>query len=136
MVDLQRPIAHSGMLFAAWRKTIGEIAICALFRTGFQIKILLLDSRREFYSLGFESIEMEPVPSIHVLLEPAFPFEFRDEADGLVGGTRAELRDDIDQRAFDIFRHPLGVAADINVAAFGEPGPHFAANLAHAVLHI
>jgi hypothetical protein len=41
--------------------------------------------------------------SIDVLLEPAFLLEFSDEQNRLVGGARAELCDDIDQRAFDRF---------------------------------
>jgi hypothetical protein len=55
MVDLQRPIAYSGMLFAAKCKTIGEIAICWLFSVGLQTKIPSSDSRREFYSFNIEA---------------------------------------------------------------------------------
>src|ERR1700676_651670 len=61
--------------------------------------------------------------SIDVLLEPALLLEFPDKQHGLVGGPRAELRDDVDQRTFDVLRHPFGVAADIDIGAFGEPAP-------------
>src|ERR1700739_513745 len=44
--------------------------------------------------------------------------------------------DDVDQAAFNILAHPFGIAADINIGALGEPGPYFAADLAHAILHI
>src|SRR6185436_16181370 len=74
--------------------------------------------------------------SIHVELEPAPLLEFPDEDDRLVGRARAELGDDVDKRPLDVLGHPLGVAADVDVGAFGEPGPHLAADLAHAVLHI
>jgi len=47
----------------------------------------------------------------------------RDKQHGLVGRARTELGDDIDQRTFDVLGHSLGVAADIDVRALGEPGP-------------
>ena len=47
---------------------------------------------------------------VHVLLESALFLEVADKGDGLVGRTRAELRDDIDQRPFDVFRHAFGIA--------------------------
>src|ERR1700726_19440 len=63
------------------------------------------------------------VSSVDVLLEPALFLEFRDEGNGLIGRTRAELRDDIDQRPLDILRHALGVAADVEIGSLREPRP-------------
>ena len=58
---------------------------------------------------------------VDVLLIPALLLQLRDERDRLIGGARAVLRHDVDQRALDILRHPLGVAADIDMRAVGEP---------------
>jgi hypothetical protein len=55
MVDLQRPIAASGILFVAGRKTTGKIAIRSLFGVKFRTKILSEDSWREFYSFKFNA---------------------------------------------------------------------------------
>src|SRR5262249_25488035 len=74
--------------------------------------------------------------SVDVLLEPALLLELPDKADRLVSGTRAELGNNIDQRAPDVFRHAFGVAADIDMCAVRKPCPQFAADLAHAILHI
>src|SRR5438105_12890412 len=61
-------------------------------------------SARNSHENFIRSCLTEPKPSlVNVLLEPAVPLEFSDKADGLIGRTRAELRDDIDQRTFDIF---------------------------------
>src|SRR5882672_10521128 len=73
---------------------------------------------------------------IDVLLEPALLLEFRDKQHGLVGGPGTALGDDIDQRALAILCHPLGVAADVDVGALRQPRPDFAADFAHAVLHV
>src|SRR5436309_2396390 len=46
------------------------------------------------------------------------------------GGGRlhaAFLGDDVGEAAIDIARHPLGVAADVEMRAILEPGPEFAA---------
>ena len=124
MVDLQRHIGPSGILFAPGGKTTLQIAISTLRQTSVTVKKFSgLDSRENFIRSHLKRIEAELVPSVHVLLEPAFLLEFPDKADGLIGGARAELRDDIDQRTLDILRHPLGIAADIDVGATGEPGP-------------
>jgi hypothetical protein len=124
MVDLQRPIGHSGILFAPRGKTTLQIAISTLRQTSVTVKKFFgLDSLENFIRSHLKRIGPEPVPSVHILLEPAFLLEFPDKADGLISGTRAELRDDVDQRTLDILRHPLGVAADIDVGATGEPGP-------------
>src|SRR6202021_4313199 len=84
------------------------------------------DSDENFIRSGFPKLQR----SINVLLEPTFLFEFPDEADGLIGAACTELRHDIDQRAFDILCHPFGVAADVDIGAFGQPGPQLAAALA------
>src|ERR1043166_10053281 len=73
--------------------------------------------------------------SVDVLLVAALLLELRHERDRLLDGARAMLRHDVDQRALDILRHALGIAADIDMRAVGEPGPEVAADLAHAVLH-
>src|SRR3981081_3907171 len=134
MVDLQRLIAINGIPFAAGCKATLEIAILTLCQTPIAVENSLRWFRARILFVQYSKL-MGTV-SVDVLLEPILFLEFRDKADGLVGRTCTELRDDIDQRAFDIFRHPLGVAADINVRAFGQPRPQFAADLAHAVLHI
>jgi hypothetical protein len=124
MVDLQRPIEASGILFAPGRKTTMEIAISTLRQASVTVETFYApDSGENFIRWHLKRIGLEPVPSVYVLLEPAFLLEFPDKADRFIGGTRAELRDDIDQRALDIFRHPFGVAADIDVGAIGEPCP-------------
>jgi hypothetical protein len=66
--------------------------------------------------------ELEP-ESIDVQLEPALLLEFPDKADRLIGGTRAELHDDIHQGALDVFGHALGIATDIDMRTLGKPGP-------------
>src|SRR5262249_44955016 len=38
--------------------------------------------------------------------------------------------------ALNVLCHSLGIAADIDICAFGEPGPHLAADLAHTILHV
>src|ERR1700733_16248712 len=61
--------------------------------------------------------------SINVLLK-AMPFlQVGDEGDRFIGGTCAVLRHDIDQRALDVLRHVLGVAAPIDISTVGEPSP-------------
>src|SRR4051812_46742923 len=97
------------------------------------MKILSAESRRESYSLKFSANWNR---SINVLLEAALLLEVGDKQHRFVGRPRAELPDDIDQRAFDIPGHPFCIATDIDAGAFGEPGPQFAADLAHTVLHI
>src|SRR5690242_9214868 len=62
-----------------------------------------------------------PNNSIHVLLEPALLLELRHKCDGFIGRAGTELGDDVDQRALDVLGHPLGVAADIEMRAFGKP---------------
>src|SRR5207237_5881940 len=44
--------------------------------------------------------------------------------------------DDLDPRAFHILGHALGVAADVDVGAIGQPSPELAAELAHAILDV
>jgi hypothetical protein len=58
---------------------------------------------------------------VDVLLVAALPFQLRHERDRLIGRARAVLRHDVDQRALDVLRHSLGVAADIHMRAVGEP---------------
>ena len=43
---------------------------------------------------------------------------------------------DIDQRPLDILGHALGVAADIDMRALGEPAPQLRSDLAHTVLDV
>src|SRR5712691_5967901 len=74
--------------------------------------------------------------SVDVLLVAALPLEVGDEGDRLVDRARAVLGDDVDQRALDVAGHALGVAADIDVGAVGEPGPEIAADLAHPILDV
>ena len=69
--------------------------------------------------------------SIHILLIAAAFLELGHERDGFVGRAHAEGRDDIDERRFDILGHALGIAADIDVGAVGEPGPQIAADVKH-----
>src|SRR5580704_12396232 len=57
---------------------------------------------------------------INVQLEPPLLLELPDEAHGLVGRPGAELGHDIDQRALHVLGHALGIAADIDMGAFGE----------------
>ena len=90
-------------------------------------------SVENFFSSGFSRVGTN---SIDILLEPAFLLEFPDKSDGLIGRARAEFRYDIDQRAFDILRHPLGISTNVDMCAFGKPCPDFAADLAHSILHI
>jgi len=70
---------------------------------------------------SFFSAEKLRMALVDVLLVAALPFQLRHERDRLIGGARAMLRHDVDQRALDILRHPLGVAADIDMRAVGEP---------------
>src|SRR4051812_1497188 len=74
--------------------------------------------------------------SVHVLLIAALLLEIGHERDGLIGRACTVLRHDVDQRDFDVLRHPLGVAADIDMRAVGKPHPQIAADFAHAVLHV
>src|SRR5580704_2029847 len=99
-----------------------------LRRVELQIKILCAGFGREFYSFKFvlpgtASAGMPDTPSIDVLLVATFPLEFPDETHGLIRGARAVLGNDIHQRALDVPRHPLGIAADIDMRAFGKPRP-------------
>src|SRR5215472_1745025 len=64
--------------------------------------------------------------SIHVLLIAALLLELVHEGDRLVAGARTVLCDDVDQRALDVLGHALGVAADIDVGALGQPRPQVA----------
>src|SRR5947208_200049 len=73
--------------------------------------------------------------SVYVGLVSAGFLKFAKEAGGLVSRTRAVLADYLVQCALDIAAHGDG-AADIDVRAFGNPGPQLAAGLAHAILHI
>src|SRR5665213_1187591 len=136
-------IRASSLSNAAWRAN--KIPFAARCKAGSKIttrmlrerlaesKILLLGPGREFYSDGFERTG---TGSINVLLEPALFLQLSDKGHGLVGRTRAELRDDVDQRALDILGHALGIAADVDVGALCQPRPQLAADLAHAILHV
>src|SRR3954469_13817409 len=73
---------------------------------------------------------------VDVLLEPSLLLELGDEQNRFISAAGAELRDDIDQGPFDIFRHPLGITADIDVSAFSHPCPQITADLSHPILHI
>src|SRR5262245_17552018 len=77
-----------------------------------------------------------PTASIHILLIAALLLQIRYEQSRLFRAARAVLRHDIDQRGLDILCHALGVAADIEVRAVGDPTPQIAANLAHTILHV
>src|ERR1700681_2370510 len=68
-----------------------------------QLGIIRPSSRLPPSSYGCDKC---PQDLVYILLEPAFLFEFPDKADGLLGRPCAELRDDINQRALDILRHP------------------------------
>src|SRR5579864_6603032 len=61
--------------------------------------------------------------------------QFGKERDRLIDTARAMGRDHVHQGALDVLAHGDG-AADIDMGAFGEPGPEIAADLAHAVLYI
>src|SRR5436305_1594226 len=73
---------------------------------------------------------------VNVLLVAALFLEVRHESDRLIGRAGTVLRHDVDQRAFDVLGHALGVATDIKMRAIGEPGPEVATDLTHAVLHV
>src|SRR5262245_9713736 len=74
--------------------------------------------------------------SIDVLLKAAGFLELADEMRRLVRAARAVLRDDIDERTFDVLGHALGVATDVNVRTFSDAGPQVASRLAHAILDV
>src|SRR6266403_286842 len=134
MVDLQRPIPDKGMLFASGFKITAKIAIQMLCPSPIAVgKFSAGDSGENFIR---SYLRLIGTASINVLLEPALLFEFPNEADGLIGRAGAKLRDDIDQCALHILCHPLGIAADIEMRALCKPGPQFATDLAHAILHV
>src|SRR3954454_23194733 len=81
-------------------------------------------------------VQPDGTGSIDVLLEAPLPFQLCHEQHSFVGAPRAELCDDIDQRPFDVFRHPLGVSTDIHVSTFGQPRPNVAADFSHAILDV
>jgi hypothetical protein len=128
MVNLQRDMHDSGISIARGNKTIPKIAISLLRPSQFQIKIL-----RRVFAWNFIRSNChirEPVPleyqihtSIDVLLKTASLLELCDKVDGFVGRARPVLRHNVYQRALDVFRHSLGIAADVNMRAFGEPRP-------------
>ena len=70
---------------------------------------------------SFFSAENVRMTLVDVLLVAALPFQLRHERDRLIGRARAVLRHDVDQRALDVLRHALGVAANVDVGAIGEP---------------
>src|SRR5262245_20595400 len=73
---------------------------------------------------------------VNVLLVTAFALEIGDEGDRLVHAARAVLRHDVHQRDLHVLGHALGVAADVNVGAVGEPRPQIVSDLAHAILYV
>jgi hypothetical protein len=80
------------------------------------------DNRLDWSALAsFLSGENVCMTLVDVLLITALLFQLRHEGDRLIGGARAVLRHDVDQRALDVLRHALGVAADVNMRAVGEP---------------
>jgi hypothetical protein len=89
-------------------------------------KILREWVQRESYSFEFSrsgtgSAGMPDTALVNVLLEAAFFLEVADKADRFIGRTRAMLGDDVDQRTLNVLRHSLGIAADVDVSAFGKP---------------
>src|SRR5262249_12285135 len=82
------------------------------------------------------AVEPRAGPSIYVLLIAADLFQIGDESNGLIARARAVRGDDLDPGALHILGHALGVAADVDVGAFGEPRPELAAELAHAILDV
>ena len=73
---------------------------------------------------------------IHVDLIAVILFQFGNVARGVFGAAFAVLGNDVDQRAFDVFRHAQSVAAHIYVRATLKPGPKIAAVIAHAMLDV
>src|ERR1700676_915498 len=134
MGDLQRPIDNKGIRLApVFKMSLQNSDANSPADCNSSLKFSAPDSGENFIR---SDLRRFGTGSIDVLLEPALFLEFPDKADGLIGGARAELRDDINERALDILGHPLGVAADIDVRAVGQPRPQLAADFAHAVLHI
>src|SRR5258705_12043216 len=80
-------LGHNGIPFAAGFKTTRKIAIRTLRQTPFAVEKSPVPIRARIL---FGSIEGNWNPLIHVLLEPALLFEFRDKADGLIGRARPE----------------------------------------------
>src|SRR5215472_11931411 len=74
--------------------------------------------------------------SVDIGLVAAGLLEVGDEGDRLVGGARAESCDHVDERALHVLRHVFGVAADVDVRAFGDPSPQVAPDFAHAMLDV
>src|SRR3954466_1402421 len=104
MVDLQGRIDLYQTQFAAGCKTTPEIAISPLRQTPIAVKNSLRRIRARILFVRIEA-DGTPVPgpdSVDVLLEASLLLEVGDEQHRLVGRPRAELRNDIDQRAFDV----------------------------------
>jgi hypothetical protein len=67
----------------------------------------------------------------------AFGFlEVLDVGLGGFAGFRAVFFDDGDERLVDVVGHADGIAADVEVGAFLQPGVEFRAVLDHAVLDV
>jgi hypothetical protein len=80
------------------------------------------DNRLDGNALAsFFSGESVRMTLVDVLLVAALLLKVCHERDRLIGGARTVLRHDVDQRALHVLRHALGVAADVNVRAVGEP---------------
>src|SRR5215470_9535309 len=76
-----------------------------------------------------------PGRSIYVGLVATASPEVGHVGDGLVGGTRAVLDDDVVQGAFHVLPH-ADCAANIEVCAVRQPSPDVVSDLTHAVLHV
>jgi hypothetical protein len=126
MVSLQRDMRDSRTAIAGGNKTTPQKAISLFCLVESDRKILRESLNQKYYSLEFSlsgasSAGMPDASSVNVLLVTAFLLELADKADGFIGRAGTVLGDDVDQRAFDVLRHSLGVAADVNVCPFGKP---------------
>jgi hypothetical protein len=123
MAALQHDMSGIGISFAGRCKRLGEIAMRSPGDPNSQLKILRHGFQREMFFVQICGDWNRFRLLINVLLEPSLFFEFSDEADGLIRRSRSVLRHDIDEGAFDVPRHPFGIAADIDMRAFCEPRP-------------
>src|SRR5690348_4915639 len=87
-------------------------------------------------SLMCSSSESSDAMSVHVAGVTALGEEVGEPGPGVVGGMAAVRHGDVDERGMDVPGHVVGVAADVQVRAFLQPGVELPALLAQAVLHV
>src|SRR5690348_4298910 len=87
-------------------------------------------------SLMCSSSESSDAMSVHVAGVAALGEEVGEPGPGVVGGVAAVRHGDVDERGMDVPGHVVGVAADVQVRAFLQPGVEFPALLAQAVLDV